>query len=145
MRNNPNLKAERYRVDGPSNTSYGAFIVPTGSTRVQVIASAGGGWDHVSVSAPNRCPSWLEMCQIKELFFRDDEVVMQLHPAKEDYVNHHPFCLHLWRPQTNEEVWREIEEAEAAGERWPEGHSRFSPGSIPLPPTMFVGPKTVTA
>jgi len=28
-----------------------------------------------------------------------DDVVMQLHPARSDYVNNHNFCLHLWRPQ----------------------------------------------
>lgn len=55
-------------------------------------------WEHVSVSLENRCPNWPEMCFVKDLFWEDDEVVMQLHPAKSDYVNNHPYCLHLWRP-----------------------------------------------
>lgn len=66
-----------------------------------VICSWGGGWDHVSV-APlnhNRVPTWDEMCRFKEMFFRDDEVVVQYHPRKEDYVNRLRNCLHLWRPQ----------------------------------------------
>jgi hypothetical protein len=95
----------------------GCFQVPftgkmrgiTYRTTLRVIASRGGGpaeiggddpysrWDHVSVSLPDRCPTWEEMCFIKELFFAPDEVAMQLHPVK-DYVNNHPFCLHLWRP-----------------------------------------------
>jgi hypothetical protein len=33
------------------------------------------------------------------MFFRDDEVVLQYHPRKEDYVNRLRNCLHLWRPQ----------------------------------------------
>lgn len=57
-----------------------------------------GEWEHVSVSTEFRCPRWDEMNQIKDLFFREDEAVMQLHPPKAVYVNSHPFCLHLWRP-----------------------------------------------
>ena len=30
--------------------------------------------------------------------FNEDEVVMQLHPAKKEYVNIKNNCLHLWRP-----------------------------------------------
>ena len=55
-------------------------------------------WEHVSVSLPNRCPNWLEMCHIKDLFWDKNEAVMQLHPAKSEYVNIHQFCLHLWKP-----------------------------------------------
>ena len=67
-----------------------------------VIASWGSGWDHVSVSTAHRCPTWDEMTAIKNVFFRPDEIVMQLHPAEENYVNLHPFCLHMWRPQLAE-------------------------------------------
>ena len=81
---------------------------------IAVVVSDGEGWDHVSVSLQNRCPTWDEMCLIKDLFFETHEVAMQLHPAKDNYVNHHPFCLHLWRPQDKR---------------------------IPLPPTDMVGPK----
>ncbi|RRJ98264.1 hypothetical protein Ga0100231_005150 [Opitutaceae bacterium TAV4] len=38
------------------------------------------------------------MAFLKSLFWSPDDVVMQLHPAEKDYVNNHPFCLHLWRP-----------------------------------------------
>lgn len=59
----------------------------------------GLGWEHVSVSIPSerRCPTWEEMCYIKDMFFDKDEVVVQFHPAEKDYVNNHPHCLHLWR------------------------------------------------
>jgi hypothetical protein len=40
--------------------------------------------------------------------------VMQLHPARVDYINFHPHCLHLWRPVD---------------------------ATIPLPPSCLVGPK----
>ena len=67
-----------------------------------VIWSFGGGWDHVSVSFKDRCPTWDEMCQVKDIFFREDEVCVEYHPAKKDYVNIHPFCLHIWKPQVAE-------------------------------------------
>ena len=66
-----------------------------------VIWSYGGGWDHVSVSPANKdiMPTWDDMCRIKEIFFYDSEAVVQYHPAKSNYVNLMPNCLHLWRPQ----------------------------------------------
>ncbi len=78
----------------------GAFMIPAkpGRARLAVIASDGEGWEHVSVSASFRCPSWEEMCEVKGLFWDPEDCVMQLHPPESDYVNDHPFCLHLWRP-----------------------------------------------
>ena len=64
-----------------------------------VVYSNGGGWDHVSVSLRDRCPTWDEMCQIKDVFFNEDECCIEYHPAKKDYVNIHPYCLHIWKPQ----------------------------------------------
>ena len=67
-----------------------------------VVYSNGGGWDHVSVSLANRCPTWEEMCEIKGVFFGPDECCVEYHPAERDYVNIHPYCLHIWRPQNKE-------------------------------------------
>ncbi len=74
--------------------------VEFGKLRGTVIWSYGGGWEHVSVSPykHNYTPSWEEMCRIKDMFWHDDEVVVQYHPAKSEYVNNMPNCLHLWRP-----------------------------------------------
>lgn len=65
---------------------------------LQIIASDGEGWEHVSVSLPYRSPTWEEMCKVKDLFWDDEDCVIQYHPPKSEYVNNHPFCLHLWRP-----------------------------------------------
>lgn len=54
-------------------------------------------WEHVSVSTLRRNPNWQEMCWVKDLFWRDDELVAQFHPPKSDHINIHPYCLHLWR------------------------------------------------
>jgi hypothetical protein len=66
----------------------------------RVVASDGEGWQHVSVSieGANRCPTWEEMCMVKNLFWAENEWAVQFHPAKSEYVNTHPRCLHLWRP-----------------------------------------------
>ncbi|WP_431309684.1 DUF7694 domain-containing protein [Bradyrhizobium iriomotense] len=56
------------------------------------------GWEHVSVSIPRRCPNWQEMCFVKDLFWDEEECVMQLHPPRSEYVNNNRYCLHLWRP-----------------------------------------------
>lgn len=76
-----------------------SFSIPGEARRVFCIASAGGGWQHVSVSfGPNKAtPSWEIMCRVKELFWDDEETVIQLHPPKSTWVNNHPGCLHLWR------------------------------------------------
>ncbi len=67
--------------------------------KASVIYSVGGGWEHVSVALLNgNTPTWDDMCFIKDEFWTDDDVVMQLHPRRADYVNVKDNCLHLWRP-----------------------------------------------
>jgi hypothetical protein len=128
---------EHYRIrTGPlastrAQGNNGAFMVPSRSVvgRVLWIIASDGSecpditpWEHVSVHSqygrPGRpgkltTPNWPEMCQVKDLFWDPEDVVMQLHPAQSEYVNHHPWTLHLWRP---------------VGQ------------TIPLPPSILVGP-----
>ncbi|MDH2327677.1 hypothetical protein QCN27_12465 [Cereibacter sp. SYSU M97828] len=65
---------------------------------MNVIASWADSWDHISVSRPDRCPTWEEMEQVKRAFFLSHETAMQLHVPPTDHKNLHPYCLHLWRP-----------------------------------------------
>ena len=95
---------EHYRViAGPGASSpeignNGAFnFALKNGHPVFVIASDGGGWEHVSVSMRARCPTWEEMCFVKDLFWGPEDTVVQFHPPKSDYVNNHKYCLHLWR------------------------------------------------
>lgn len=62
------------------------------------------GWEHVSVCPYNHdiTPSWDDMCRLKDIFFEDEEVVLQFHPRKSQYVNIMNNCLHLWRPKDSE-------------------------------------------
>lgn len=69
-----------------------------------VVWSFGGGWEHVSVSYRKRCPTWEEMCRVKDMFFNPEEVAVQYHPRHSEYVNRHPYCLHLWRKR-----WEDFE------------------------------------
>lgn len=96
---------EKFRIIGgplgsrKTDGNNGAFLVKFGvGPAFKVIASDGMGWDHVSVSLGNRCPTWPEMCAIKEMFWDAEDCVVQYHPPESDYVNNHEFCLHLWKP-----------------------------------------------
>lgn len=64
-----------------------------------LVVSWGCGWDHVSVAPRKRnyIPTWDDMCAIKDIFFRDDEPAIQIHPPKDEYINNLSNCLHLWR------------------------------------------------
>jgi hypothetical protein len=75
------------------------FLSPVDGQPLQVIASSGDGWEHVSVSRKSRTPTWGEMEFIRKKFFADKETVMQLHVPVSEHINCHPNCLHLWRPQ----------------------------------------------
>jgi hypothetical protein len=90
---------DKYMIEGGPDG--GRFIVrsPTDHCVMQVVASTGESWDHVSVSRERRCPNWPEMEYVKRTFFLPDETAMQLHVPPADHINNHPYVLHLWRPQ----------------------------------------------
>jgi hypothetical protein len=56
----------------------------------------GKRWIHVSFSRPNRLPSWDDLRKVKDVFLGNDRLAVQIQPRKKDYVNHHPYTLHLW-------------------------------------------------
>jgi hypothetical protein len=110
MRPGPIKNIEAFRVrEGPMASSRfdgnnGAWLIPGpialdySRTTLTVIASDGLGWEHVSVSTPGRTPTWEEMCYVKDLFWAEEECVIQYHPPKAVYRNCHQHCLHMWRP-----------------------------------------------
>lgn len=101
------LMCGTFRLRGPKHLLH---VISSGFAVTEVSA----GWEHVSVSAQHACPSWADMCWVKNLFWSEEELVVQFHPPRSEYVNNHPNCLHLW--------------------------SRAD-GSIPLPPSILVGLK----
>lgn len=121
------LNQHRCRVPSPSVPAVycstdefgfnGLFRFTLDGRFIRCLASNGAGWEHVSISieGDKRCPTWNIMCRVKDLFWEPDAVVVQYHPAKQNYVNFHPGCLHLWRPTIE---------------------------ALPCPPSYLVGPKT---
>lgn len=99
-------------------------LVPMGAIKLQgmriktitfaVMADAQTDWEHVSISLPDRCPTWDEMCWIKSLFWSPEDCVVQYHPPESEYVNNAKFCLHLWKYA----------------------------GQMPRPPAIYVGVKS---
>lgn len=123
MKLHPGLNQYRVRSGyyaSPPGASWGAFFIPgPRGEKLKVIASdasepESAGWEHVSISCEHRTPNWTEMCYVKELFWEPEDCVVQFHPPKSDYVNHHPFVLHMWR---------------------------WTKGEFPRPPSILVGPK----
>ena len=55
-------------------------------------------WLHVSVSRSDRIPSWDDLKVIRTVFIGDDRLALQVFPPKEEWINLHPYCLHLWAP-----------------------------------------------
>jgi hypothetical protein len=120
-------KLERGRVrSGPFGTrsgdDWGAFFIALrpGAQPLKIICSPmtdnETGWQHVSVSHPSRCPTWEEMCSLKDLFWEPEQVVVQFHPRASEYVNNVRYCLHMWR---------------------------WLGGEFPTPPMILVGDKTL--
>jgi hypothetical protein len=118
---------ERYRersgfFRSQTGDDFGLFVIPGPcGTDLKVIFSSGDPtigveWQHASVSTRNRCPNWQEMCFVKELLWDPEETVMQLHPPRSQWINNHPFVLHLWKPNNVE---------------------------IPLPPPITVGHQAI--
>jgi len=99
-------KLKTARLEGygyPKSALAGAFQLmgPCG-TSLRIISNGAEhpdahGWEHVSVSTERRCPNWEEMCFIKDLFWEENELVIQYHVPKEDHINNHPYVLHLWK------------------------------------------------
>ena len=94
IRENRRILVGRLGIDGGS----GEVTMP--GWRGTVVWSFGGGWEHVSVCPYQKriTPTWDDMCRLKDIFFEEDECVVQYHPPKSQYVNNMPNCLHLWRP-----------------------------------------------
>lgn len=111
---------EKYRHEHPlgfehkTGDNFGWFMIPSpikDNQWIAVQADAQTEWEHISCSLRNRAPTWDEMCYLKNLFWHENEMCVQYHPAQYDYVNMAKNCLHIWK---------------------------FT-GEMPKPPTEYVG------
>jgi hypothetical protein len=95
---------EKYELKG-SVFGMKNFRIPYKGQFIYCVASIDAAvWEHVSVTIrypkrrSKRCPTWDEMCFVKNIFWDEEDEVIQFHPKKSQYANLHSFCLHLWRP-----------------------------------------------
>jgi hypothetical protein len=56
----------------------------------------GKRWIHVSVSHRDRVPTWDELRGAKDWLLGKDRWAISIFPVEAEYVNHHPYVLHLW-------------------------------------------------
>lgn len=90
--------AQRMLESNSSAGNNGFFRATIKGIKVSMIVSDGAGYEHVSVTLDTkRTPPWGVMNAVKDLFWSDEDTVIQFHPPKSQYVNCHPYCLHLWR------------------------------------------------
>lgn len=109
LRSNPGDPYGAFRIMGPCGALL-YIIACDGDVPDQSIA----GWEHVSVRREKHVPNWQEMCFVKDLFWAQEEMVVQYHPPRSQYVNNHPHVLHLWR---------------------------WTKGTFPMPPAILIGDK----
>ncbi len=55
-----------------------------------------GNLKHVSISKPDSYPSWDEILEVKLKLFGDRKDAIMVIPKRENYVNVHENCFHLW-------------------------------------------------
>ena len=48
------------------------------------------------MSLAGRLPTYDEVKHAREVFFPAEAEVLQVFPPEKEFVNCHPYCLHLW-------------------------------------------------
>jgi hypothetical protein len=108
MRTIPTDFLLQFKVEGETYDINGIYLIKSKKHgRLLIVASNSYNWDHVSVSRKlkngiDKTPNWEAMSFVKDLFFLNNETVIQFHPEKTSYINTHPHVLHLWRSQLYE-------------------------------------------
>lgn len=57
----------------------------------------GRKWLHVSLAYQSRLPNWSEIKKVKKMFLGAEAKAIQVFPPESEYVNCHPYVLHLWQ------------------------------------------------
>ena len=82
----------------PDSRDMETFVTDCGLGVIKTIDNTPkwGELKHVSVSRQDRYPSWNEIIEVKDNFFGDIDCMMVM-PKKDDYVNIHKNCFHIWQ------------------------------------------------
>jgi len=77
-----------------------AWYIHRGGLRVcvEVEMNESDRWIHVSLSRPDRIPTYNDLKLVKELFIGADRKAIQILPSRSEHYNLHEFCLHLYSP-----------------------------------------------
>ena len=87
------------REFGISSSHRCEFLISTvtETAKISAINFKDSDFEHVMLNPQNRLPTYEEMVSLKEIFWEQGEVTMQVHPAKSEYINIQKYTLHLWR------------------------------------------------
>lgn len=69
------------------------YNMDTGS---KVIYCTENGKEHVSISHAKRLPTWDEIKYVRYKLMKDNATIVQILPRREEYINIHENCFHLW-------------------------------------------------
>jgi hypothetical protein len=53
-------------------------------------------WVHLSMAGRDRLPTWPELVEARDWLLGSAALALQVIPPRDEHVNLHPFCLHLW-------------------------------------------------
>jgi len=70
--------------------------------RCRILVSQDQGLWHLSISTPDAQPSYKEIKEARYRFLPDNITMAQIFPPKDEFVNVHPFCHHLWEIKPEE-------------------------------------------
>jgi hypothetical protein len=65
--------------------------------RCTVIVTIDAGLWHLSISTYNQLPSYKEIKQARYAYCPNEIYMAEIFPPKEEFVNLHPYCRHLWQ------------------------------------------------
>lgn len=87
------------RASGISSSQRSEFLIPTVTKKASISALnfPDDDFEHVMLNPKHRLPTYEEMVLLKDIFWEQNEVAIQVHPAKSQYVNIAMYTLHLWR------------------------------------------------
>lgn len=78
-----------------------AVYYQSANVRIMVsldVTDAGARWLHLSISRPDRYPTWDEIREAKNWIIGRERAAYQVLPAESEYVNIHGNTFHLWSP-----------------------------------------------
>lgn len=84
---------------GPIHGPFGGQVYEHNGLSVMISVDEmkdGKRWLHLSAARRSRLPSWEELVVVKNLFIGLERPAYQVLPKQSEYVNLHPYALHLW-------------------------------------------------